>query len=237
MPFEDSGHVGHSFFNAIQENKLMDAADYLTQMLLRRKDDYTENTEAMKTFILSHLVIGFDLAGRLDRLQVGVLEKAVDKEVRRYRTRYSRYPDGVSMMMRSIMRGIMADTGVCVSGTGGRLQDIRHYVQVNYPNPNLSVSSISERFGISMSHLSRLFKKDMGVKLNDYIRTERITRAQALLRDTELSVQEISALVGFNSASAFIRAYRERTGMTPGAYRERNCAEHADDESDPPCIR
>ena len=224
MPFEDSGHVGHCFFNAIQENKLMDAADYLTLMLLRRKDDYTENTEAMKTFILSHLVIGFDLAGRLDRLHVGALEKFVDKEVRRYKTRYSRYPDGVSMMMRSIMRGVIADTETDVPGTGGRLHDIQHYVQVNYPDPNLSVSSISERFGVSMSHLSRLFKKNMGVKLNDYIRLERITRAQALLRDTELSVREISSLVGFNSASAFIRAYRERTGMTPGAYRGQNAA-------------
>ena len=224
MSFEDSGHVGHCFFNAIQENKLMDAADYLTLMLLRRKDDYTENTEAMKTFILSHLVIGFDLAGRLDRLHVGALEKFVDQEVRRYKTRYSRYRDGVSMMMQSIMQGIIADMEVEIPGSGGRLQEIQHYVQVNYPDPNLSVSSISERFGVSMSHLSRLFKKNMGVKLNDYIRLERITRAQALLRDTELSVQEIAGTVGFNSASAFIRAYRERTGMTPGAYRGQNAA-------------
>ena len=220
MRFVDSGHVGHSFFNAIEENRLMDAADYLAQMLQRKVEEYAGNTEAMKAFILSHLVIGFDLAGKLELLNMDDLEKKVDREARAYKSRYSGAQDGVTQMMHNIMQEIIDVTGAEAEPPGGLPDEIRHYVRVNYSDPNLSVSSISERFGVSVSHLSRLFKKDSGMKLNDYIRAERISRAQTLLRITDLSVQEIAGLVGFNSASAFIRAYREKTGISPGAYRE-----------------
>lgn len=52
-----------------------------------------------------------------------------------------------------------------------------------------------------------------------FIREERLRRSQQLLIETHLSIQDIADLVGFRSAANFATAFRERTGMTPTAFR------------------
>ncbi len=73
--------------------------------------------------------------------------------------------------------------------------------------------------GLSSFHFARLFRNSVGQSPYQYLLEQRIDRAKCLLRDRRLSVQEVAALTGWNSAVNFVRAFRQRVGQTPGAWR------------------
>ncbi|WP_235818627.1 helix-turn-helix transcriptional regulator [Halopseudomonas formosensis] len=54
-----------------------------------------------------------------------------------------------------------------------------------------------------------------------FLREERLRKSQQLLAGSHLSIQDIAELVGFRSPANFATAFREKTGMTPTAFRKR----------------
>lgn len=83
------------------------------------------------------------------------------------------------------------------------------------------VAELSERLGVSQEHLSRSFRSIMGVSLRDYLTETRCEKARILLSTENLGLKEIASQVAFENTSSFIRMFRQRTGLTPGEYRDR----------------
>jgi AraC family transcriptional regulator len=73
--------------------------------------------------------------------------------------------------------------------------------------------------GLSRSHLSRSFKKAYGIGLADFVLAVRLERARRLLRETALTVVELSREAGFSSPSYFHQAFRRAMRTTPERYR------------------
>ena len=73
--------------------------------------------------------------------------------------------------------------------------------------------------GASSGHLSAVFKRQYGLPPMDYMNQKRADYAEYLLRETALSIIEISSDVGFDSLSAFYTFFKKHTGMTPKRYR------------------
>ncbi|HHW48913.1 MAG TPA: helix-turn-helix transcriptional regulator [Clostridiaceae bacterium] len=94
------------------------------------------------------------------------------------------------------------------------------YVKENYNDPNISVSNISVVSGISISSMSRLFKKNMGMGLLDYIHKLRIDKAKELIKSTNMNLKDIAKKVGYYNDVAFIRAFKRYEGVTPGKFRD-----------------
>ncbi len=86
---------------------------------------------------------------------------------------------------------------------------------------NPSIDQIASDIGLSREHLSRLFHSETGTKLKDYIRNERIVAACRMLKDTNLTVQEIAELMHCSSSANFIRFFNKTMKMTPSAFRQR----------------
>ncbi len=78
-----------------------------------------------------------------------------------------------------------------------------------------SLQALSEALFINGSYLLRLFKSRTGQTLLGYHNRVRCTKAQALLRDTELSISEVGEAVGFVSSAHFSHVFKRTTGMTP----------------------
>lgn len=73
---------------------------------------------------------------------------------------------------------------------------------------------------VSPGYLGRIFKKETGVSLTDYITKKRVAMAKQLLTKTSLSITDISNRVGINYASYFTKLFKEQIGMTPQEYRQ-----------------
>ncbi|WP_312699877.1 AraC family transcriptional regulator [Sedimentibacter sp.] len=72
---------------------------------------------------------------------------------------------------------------------------------------------------MSSTKLKTLFKKFTGLNITEYISEKRVDSAIHLLLDTSLAVDEISAQVGFKTATGFSTSFKKRTGFSPSAYR------------------
>ena len=83
----------------------------------------------------------------------------------------------------------------------------------------LSIADVARRAGCAYYYLSRKFKAEMGISLNDYIKRAKVERAKTLLLSTDLNVQEICERLHFGSRSFFAETFKEVTGTTPAAFR------------------
>jgi len=92
------------------------------------------------------------------------------------------------------------------------------YIRLNY-SQEISLEMLSAHVSLSESHLSHLFKKEVGLSVVEYIVRLRCEKAAELLRGTSDSVQDISACVGYLDSSYFVRVFKKRYGITPTAYR------------------
>jgi len=102
----------------------------------------------------------------------------------------------------------------------GYVERCRDYIQKHY-REKIYLEDISEALGLSPTYLSRLFKKETGICLQDAINEERVFRAANLLLYSELSLTEISQYVGFPNQSYMGKVFKKLRNMTPMTYRDR----------------
>jgi DNA-binding response OmpR family regulator len=82
------------------------------------------------------------------------------------------------------------------------------------------LAEIARSVGTYREKLSQVFREQTGMTVFTFIREARIRRGEELLKDTDIDVQDIALLIGFNNAGNFATAFRERLGVTPSAYRQ-----------------
>lgn len=98
------------------------------------------------------------------------------------------------------------------------------------------VRRLAQVSGASEAHFARSFKEAFGVPPHRYLLTRRIERAVALLRDTDMPITEIAFATGWNSLGTFGRVFRDVTGESPRAIRERQKASPQDLARMPECV-
>ena len=92
------------------------------------------------------------------------------------------------------------------------------YIHRNYRS-EITLNRTAAYAMASPAHLSRLFNADMGMGFSSYVNHLRVKKAKELLKETELSLSDISQAVGFSSQQYFSRIFKEETGVSPGQYR------------------
>lgn len=100
------------------------------------------------------------------------------------------------------------------------IEQIKSYIENNYYN-RISVKEISESIELNRTYLSTLFRKNMGVKLNEYLIQYRISQAIKMLENSDMTITEISDYSGFTSAQNFFIRFKQRMGISPSEYRKR----------------
>lgn len=95
------------------------------------------------------------------------------------------------------------------------------YIELHLEQP-LTLAVLAKEMGYTEYYLSRRFKQEMKVNINEYIRFARIERAKTLLEASELPVAEIAARLQFCSSSHFSHVFQQVTGCTPRQWRSQN---------------
>lgn len=85
---------------------------------------------------------------------------------------------------------------------------------------SISLDDIAEVVNRSPSHFARQFRNEMGLPPYQFLVNLRLDKAQALLRDTRLSIAEIAFECGFSHQEHLTRLFRRRFDTTPAAYRK-----------------
>ena len=93
-------------------------------------------------------------------------------------------------------------------------------VMEHYSDQNLTLESIAASLYISKSYLCRIFSRVTGEPFGDYLRRVRLEQACRLLRETELTAEQIVYACGLRDIPTFYRVFKSRMGMTPNAYRQ-----------------
>lgn len=103
--------------------------------------------------------------------------------------------------------------------TSSYVERCRDYVEKHY-REKIYLLEIADTLGLSETYLSRLFKKETGDRLQDYIVSVRLEHAANLLKYSEEPISKIAEYVNFPSQSYMGRLFKERFGMSPKQYRE-----------------
>jgi transcriptional regulator GlxA family with amidase domain len=102
--------------------------------------------------------------------------------------------------------------------TDERIKIVCTYARMNL-NQRLSLDHLARRVNLSRWALSHLFRQETGLSPMQWLKTQRITRAKLLLKDTLLTVKEVRAMVGAPDASHFAREFRRAFGLSPIQFR------------------
>ncbi len=97
-------------------------------------------------------------------------------------------------------------------------EQVVRYIARNYRGM-ISMEQLAHQMNYTPQYVSRKFKEQMGCSPLDYTIRLRIDLARNLLCDTEATLQEIAAYVGYPDTVYFNRMFKKQTGITPGEYR------------------
>lgn len=96
---------------------------------------------------------------------------------------------------------------------------VHDYVAESFRDPDVTVSSIADKFGMTPTYCSKIYREQYNVRLFDYIQLQRLEAAKELMK-TDMSLKDISEAVGFSNALTMSRAFKRYEGAAPNKIRE-----------------
>lgn len=89
----------------------------------------------------------------------------------------------------------------------------------NFYTSRISLQDVAGNAGISTRHFARLFLKEMGMNVQDYLGILRIRKAKDLLENSDQDITRIAYSLGFNSSQYFTTSFKRIEHITPKEYR------------------
>ncbi len=201
--------IRKSLLDAIKSNDSLG----IEQNISRLFDDASTNDES--TCELAFAVVG------------NVLTELIDDDVKVNIDILSIYKqnDDVLIIKEKIINSLLELSNQFEQNTVKEEENIyvnqaKIYIENNI-HKDISLFEIAEYVNINRSYFSRIFKNSTGMTPLQYMTNLRIEKAKIMLREEEISIKEISTLLGYNDMRSFIRFFKKLENQTPSEYRER----------------
>jgi len=97
---------------------------------------------------------------------------------------------------------------------------ILHYIKYHYFE-KITLEELAHYVGLSKDYIGKIFKSQVGHSIITYLNDYRVQKAKHLLRHTDLSIQEIALIVGFNDQYYFSKQMKKTTSYSPLQWRKR----------------
>lgn len=102
-----------------------------------------------------------------------------------------------------------------------RCRIVRQYINEFY-GKKMTLDELSQMVHINKYHLVHLFQKEYGITPIHYLNKRRLQESCFMLKNTDHSISQIAAQLGYSSLSYFTQCFRDKQGMTPSEYRARH---------------
>jgi two-component system response regulator YesN len=121
--------------------------------------------------------------------------------------------------MRRLYRGVV-NANVTKSHSNMKLvlKKAMDFLERNYNKP-LTLRQVADAVYVSPFYISRMFTRQLGKTMTDYLNGIRIRHACELLADVEYKVYQVGEMVGIPDAHYFSRIFKKHVGVTPTEYR------------------
>ncbi len=96
------------------------------------------------------------------------------------------------------------------------------YMNEHFSDPGLMLRDVARAVGMSESRFSTVFAQESGKTFTEYLTGLRLSRAMALLAQTDMKTARIAQEAGYNDAHYFSHLFKKTLGLTPGEYRAQN---------------
>ncbi|MBQ5769894.1 MAG: helix-turn-helix transcriptional regulator, partial [Clostridia bacterium] len=100
------------------------------------------------------------------------------------------------------------------------IQNILAFMTESYTDPAFTLAAVAEKFSLTTTRLTLEFKENMHMTPSDYLTMLRMEHAKKLLKQTDMSIKDICAEVGYSDVSSYIRRFKQYTSLTPLQYRQ-----------------
>ena len=101
-----------------------------------------------------------------------------------------------------------------------RVLQLQTWIETHYREP-VGMDDMMSAAGMSVRNLNRRFLSATGMSPRQYLRTVRIETAKRLLEGQNASIDRVAEAVGYGDTRAFIRAFGDLAGLSPGQYRQK----------------
>lgn len=126
--------------------------------------------------------------------------------------------DLLKALLKIVLEELKNDHKVKLGKSLVNYMKIKHFLEDNYLD-GLTRESLAEQFNITPTHLSRLFKVEGDTSFSTMLRNLRLEHAAMLLKNSDLSIDEIADESCYKSSSNFITKFKQYFGVSPGKYR------------------
>lgn len=96
---------------------------------------------------------------------------------------------------------------------------VKEYVDSNYTDKTLTLTTVSEKFSYNHKYLSHAFRNLVRAKFSQYLRDRRLSHAEALLKNGVSNINDVAELSGFSDPIYFSKLFKQRYGVSPKKYK------------------
>ncbi|GAB5470129.1 MAG: AraC family transcriptional regulator [Rhodospirillales bacterium] len=125
---------------------------------------------------------------------------------------------GCDPYLFALIEPFLAERQAARGGPGDLIATLRQEIKLRLGEGSTSLGTLAKRMGISTAALQRQLR-EAGVAYNDLLRATRQELALRYVRETDMPLTEIALAVGYSELSAFSRAFRAWTGLSPQRFR------------------
>ena len=206
----------NGFINTIQSADIKKVTDWIRQFFLRKNHIINQNPQIIVTY---YFLIFELLNNEIYEISTTQENKAFvrNKGILMYENSRSR--EDLINNLCSIAEDLMEN---CVSlrksNASIYIQQAKDYLDNHYSS-DISLDTVAEQLRITPSHLSSIFKKEVGIGFSQYLTNVRITEAKKLLRSSKYNLNEVANAVGYNDANYFSSLFKKETKITPSEFR------------------
>jgi YesN/AraC family two-component response regulator len=98
-----------------------------------------------------------------------------------------------------------------------KVEEIIELIHQDY-DKKLTGDTISEKLNQNYDYLNRIFKKQIGITIFEYLNNTRIDKAKELLVKGNLKSSEIAVSVGYCDEYRFCKVFKQKVGISPKKY-------------------
>ncbi|WP_394525101.1 AraC family transcriptional regulator [Lacrimispora sp. JR3] len=165
---------------------------------------------------------------KLSEMEWGEMKKLLLGVRKELKQRGERYEIMIRLMLSQILlmiyrnrkRNVLKEiTPTVQTAKHGKVHEVAEYLTVHCETGE-SLEELAERFFISKSYLSRIFREVTSFSVNEYRNLARVRKAKELLANSAYSITEISDILGFESVTYFERVFKKHADTNPSRYRK-----------------